>query len=100
GWALWKSDGTAAGTVLVNLVSAWQLANVNGTLFFYDSGSGDLSKSDGTAAGTVKITTIPPISWGASQPPIVSAGREAFFLAGSVSGASQLWETDGTAAGT
>ena len=41
GWELWKSDGTAAGTVLVKDIRAGHdgsipgyLTNVNGTLFF------------------------------------------------------------------
>src|SRR5262245_55669770 len=34
GVALWKSDGTAAGTVLVKDINPGSLTNVNGTLFF------------------------------------------------------------------
>ena len=70
GEELWKSDGTAAGTVLVKDInpgsgpssdSQSTPANMNGTLFFNadDGTSGyELWKSDGTAAGTVllKIT--------------------------------------------
>jgi len=56
GGGLWKTDGTAAGTVMVKAsgaggVSPSYLRNFNGTLFFR---SGDaLWKSDGTEAGTV-----------------------------------------------
>ena len=64
GSELWKSDGTAAGTVLVKDITPGSrrgscpsdLTNVNGTLFFAanDGTSGrELWKSDGTAAGTV-----------------------------------------------
>ena len=60
---LWKSDGTAAGTVLVDGHQPWaasvptpaDLTHVNGTLFFVanDGVHGiELWKSDGTAAGT------------------------------------------------
>jgi ELWxxDGT repeat protein len=65
GRELWKSDGTAAGTVLVKDIRpgiGWSapqnLTNVNGTLFFtaenpdYTRG---LWKSDGTEAGTVLV---------------------------------------------
>ena len=78
GHELWKSDGTAAGTVtgqghLPGLLRALRrssqqfdpsdLTNVNGTLFFTanDGTHGDeLWKSDGTAAGTVLVKDINP----------------------------------------
>ena len=49
GTQLWKSDGSAAGTVLVkegvfpsSILRSAQLVNVNGTLFFQaDSSNGD-----------------------------------------------------------
>src|SRR5262245_39400299 len=60
GSELWKSDGSAAGTVRIKDIggSQWPgpMTNVNGTLFFVaeDSTNGrELWKSDGTAAGTV-----------------------------------------------
>uniref|UniRef100_UPI00056C1DDD hypothetical protein n=1 Tax=Microcystis aeruginosa TaxID=1126 RepID=UPI00056C1DDD len=67
---LWKSDGTAAGTVLVKDINPGSsssypgsLTAVGNTLFFtaYDGlgGSGtELWKSDGTAAGTVLVKDI------------------------------------------
>ena len=65
---LWKSDGTAAGTVLVKDILGGSsgsfpsyLTNVNGTLFFgaNDGSHGnELWKSDGTAAGTVMVKDI------------------------------------------
>ena len=77
GTELWKSDGTAAGTVLVKDINSgggssypYGLTNVNGTLFFSadDGIHGDeLWKSDGTAAGTVLVKDINPGS-GASFP--------------------------------
>src|SRR5262245_57028887 len=58
GWGLWKSNGTAAGTVVVRggySSSPGSLTSVNGTLFFnamHDGTTGsELWKSDGTAAG-------------------------------------------------
>ena len=67
---LWKSDGTAAGTVLVKDIypgsgSSYPayLTNVNGTLYFSaDDGTNgkELWKSDGTAAGTVLVRTSIP----------------------------------------
>jgi len=70
GTELWKSDGTAAGTVLVKDIgpgptnsTPQNLVNVNGTLFFtaLDSSSGrELWKSDGTSNGTVMVLDIAP----------------------------------------
>jgi ELWxxDGT repeat protein len=63
---LWKSDGTAAGTMMVkdiipgSLSSLPQdLTNVNGVLEFYasDGTSEGLWRSDGTAAGTIEIAS-------------------------------------------
>src|SRR5262249_23536232 len=68
GTELWKSDGTAAGTVLVADInpgsagsSLGYLTNVNGTLFFAaDDGTHgvELWKSDSAAAGTVLVKDI------------------------------------------
>ncbi len=66
---LWRSDGTAAGTIKVVDVSGgsagggpYQLANVSGTLFFTaadgEQRSSDLCRSDGTAAGTSVVAKI------------------------------------------
>src|SRR5262249_31313922 len=58
---LWKSDGTASGTVLVKNMVAANLTNVNGTVFFAgDDGTTGLEfwKSDGTTAGTVLVKDI------------------------------------------
>ena len=68
GVELWKSDGTAAGTVMVKDIDPGadssvpsDLTNVNGTLYFTadDGAHGfELWKSDGTAAGTVMVKDI------------------------------------------
>ena len=66
---LWKSDGTAAGTVLVKDINPGgsgtidNLTAVDGTLFFTaDDGEhgNELWKSDGTEAGTVLVKDINP----------------------------------------
>ena len=73
GGELWKSDGTAAGTVLVKDINPGandslpiDLTNVNGTLYFKATyfqltdpiNDFELWKSDGTAAGTVLLKDI------------------------------------------
>src|SRR5919202_1008300 len=77
GYELWKSDGTAAGTVMVKDIQPGPgpsvpvyLTNVNGTVFFAadDGAHGhELWRSDGTADGTVLVKDIQPGTVG-SQP--------------------------------
>jgi ELWxxDGT repeat protein len=67
---VWKSDGTAAGTVLVKDIKTGgrlghpsDLVDVGGTLFFAARSGGhgrELWKSDGTRAGTVLVKEINP----------------------------------------
>src|ERR1700722_5634592 len=65
GYELWKSDGTAAGTVLLEDINTGandsfpqNLRNANGALYFQaiDGIHGaEIWKSDGTAVGTVMV---------------------------------------------
>ena len=57
-YRLYKTDGTANGTVMVKDVCAKNLTDVNGVLYF--SNRGELWKSDGTTAGTVMVKSITP----------------------------------------
>ena len=78
GRELWKTDGTAAGTVRVADIipgqdGSWpsHLTSVGSTLFFFadDGTSGrELWKSDGTAAGTVLVADIRPGGSSGSYP--------------------------------
>src|SRR5262249_46091355 len=68
GAELWKSDGTAPGTVLVKDINSGGagsspdgLTNLNGVVFFSadDGKTGrELWKSDGTARGTVLVKDV------------------------------------------
>ena len=78
GRQLWKSDGTAAGTVMLTDVAApfgadpQDLAVADGELFFsaWDPRHGrELWKSDGTAAGTTLVSFI----WPAQNPDLMQA---------------------------
>src|SRR5262249_36763619 len=52
---LWKSDGTAAGTVLLKTnVYASNFTSLNGSVFF-STGNSELWKTNGTPAGTVRV---------------------------------------------
>jgi ELWxxDGT repeat protein len=119
---LWKSDGTAAGTVLVkefpDFVSPPEnFINVNGTLFFtygeltwnaeagknlYTNGA-QLWKSDGTETGTVLVKSIDGGGVERSIPFIenlTNVNDTLFFSAMDGNVGTELWKSDGTEAGT
>jgi ELWxxDGT repeat protein len=110
GIELWKSDGTAAGTVLVKDINPNHsfprgLTNVNGTLYFTadDGAHGrELWKSDGTAAGTVLVEDIYPGIGNEYTGPLLLTNVDGrlFFSADDGTGARTLWKSNGTAAGT
>jgi VCBS repeat-containing protein/ELWxxDGT repeat protein len=113
GWGgnreLWKTDGTAAGTVLVKDISFQgggsrpsDLTDVNGTLFFFaDDGvqGRELWKSDGTTAGTVMVGAgISLPSYGPAY--LTNVGGTLYFVGTDGTHGNQLWKSDGSAAGT
>jgi ELWxxDGT repeat protein len=110
GYELWKSDGTAAGTVLIKDINPgpahsipFMITNMNGTLFFAaDDGvhGAELWKSDGTAAGTVLVKDINSGSGDSSPNNFIKVGNTLFFGAVDSSHGHELWKTDGTTAGT
>jgi ELWxxDGT repeat protein len=109
---LWKSDGTAAGTVLLKEVDfSDQLIDINGTLYFAASNGtngNELWKSDGTEAGTVLLKDINPgssdsfpstsLSFFLSNPTNVNGTL--FFSANNGTNGEELWKSDGTQQGT
>ena len=112
----WKSDGTAAGTVLfkdINPTSTGSLPDnfteVNGSLFFRasDGTNGtELWKSDGTAAGTVLVKDIFPGAATSFPRNLTEVNGSLFFTAddglqsNGFEGNVELWTSDGTATGT
>ncbi len=108
---LWKTDGTSEGTVLVRDISAENLINVNGTLYFVgkdpsnDTGS-ELWKSDGTTAGTVQLKDINPSFTSPGVPAssfpsaFTNVDGTLFFSADDGVHGPELWKSDGTADGT
>lgn len=106
GTALWRSDGTRAGTRMVKVLTPGPYASypgnftaVGGRVFFTPSASGNSTESlwvsDGTAGGTRELDTF-----GSVLAPTAFDGKLA-FLASSPSGTTlALWTSDGTARGT
>ncbi len=110
GIELWRSDGTAAGTVLVKDINPGggssiplELTDVGGTLYFRaDDGTNgfELWRSDGTAAGTVLVKDINPAGGGSSPLGLTDVGGTLYFSANDGTNGIELWRSDGTAAGT
>jgi len=110
GTQLWKSDGTAAGTVMVKDINPGSagsdpagLTNFNGTLVFSANDGTDgteLWKSDGTAGGTVMVKDINPGSAGSYPADLTVVNNSLFFSASDGVHGQELWKSDGTAAGT
>ena len=110
---LWRSDGTEAGTFVVRDINPGTvrstplyLREVKGTLFFqaFSPGFGrELWKSDGTAAGTIMVKDLNPT--GISYPDymtgwLASVGDFLLFAANDGTHGYELWQSDGTEAGT
>lgn len=117
GRELWKSDGTAAGTVIVKDISPGSattsfkfFTNYNGTLVFNASettGGEELWRSDGTADGTIRIRDIVPGS--TSSYPGGFSGTDALmavanailvFTTSTSTYGEEPWRSDGTEGGT
>jgi ELWxxDGT repeat protein len=112
GLEVWRSDGTAAGTMQVTQINT----QPNGSLPQYGSDSvtignetyftandaadgTELWKTDGTTAGTSLVTDLAPGEASSNIGGLFSFNGKMYFDAynGSENG---LWESDGTAAGT
>ena len=118
GRELWKSNGTKAGTVLVKDIESdsgeyyddgpSDLTGVGGTLFFTaDDGThgAELWKSNGTRAGTVLVKDIDPNDddgeYDSDSPyALTGVGGTLFFSADDGTHGSELWQSQGTKAGT
>ena len=103
---LWRTDGTAAGTVLVSqaVSSPNHLTAVGNTLYFvgYDTYGMQLWRTDGTAAGTRAVSDIdnPFGSYGADIDNLTVSGGKIYFAATDAAAGRALWVSDGTTAGT
>jgi ELWxxDGT repeat protein len=110
GVELWKSNGTAAGTVMVKDIypgstgsTPSSFINVNGALYFTaNNGSNgiELWKSDGTPSGTQLVRDIYPGSGSSAPSSLVNLNGVLFFSANDSIHSNELWKSDGTKGGT
>ncbi len=109
---LWKSDGTASGTVLLKDINTYPgygskpdfFNNLGSTILFManDSTHGaEIWRTDGTASGT---TLLKDINTGMASSITYAYFREVngkyFFTADNGTNGNELWSTDGTSANT
>jgi len=110
------SDGTAAGTQIVNssIGDVWtgsdaRLTAVGSGVYFrattFGTAGTELWKSDGTTAGTMMIVDLWPGGGESNVEDITPVGSTTFFTAWYSNGSNgshnrELWKTDGTSAGT
>ncbi|MGE5610594.1 MAG: PKD domain-containing protein [Bacillota bacterium] len=106
-WQLWKSDGTAAGTVLLKdrCDSTPLVGSLDGAILFesYDAEHGkELWRTDGTVAGTELLKDLTAGAGSSSIYDGVRVGDKVYFreYATNSSEPMKLWGTDGTEAGT
>ncbi len=104
---LWWSDGTPAGTVLLGQVALRGAPQpLNGFWYFVGidrQHGGELWRTDGTAAGTQLVKEVSPgIDSGiyGYESDFVLANGLLFFVRYSQTSVPELWQSDGTAAGT
>ncbi|WP_300665970.1 ELWxxDGT repeat protein, partial [Fluviicola sp.] len=106
---LWKTNGTAAGTVLLKTLNFPQIyqgvasmGTFNNTIYFGGSDATygrELWHCDGTTTGTTLFKDLNSPTH--SRPRLLTAvGNELFFVADSGNVENYLFKSDGTAAGT
>jgi len=105
GLELWKSDGTAGGTVFLKDIYPGikhsylsHFTNVNGTLYFTakdDTHGNELWKSDGTTAGTVLVTDLADGLFHSDPNNLTNVSGTLFFAANDQFTGTELWKVVG-----
>ncbi|MDB5323842.1 MAG: hyalin repeat protein [Phycisphaerales bacterium] len=106
GLELWRTDGTAAGTLLVRDLNPGaqgsapdQFTHIGAQLYFTTKVGANyqLWRSDGTTVGTVRIVDLGTMT---VKSIILLDGVVYFIRTRSYPAPDELWKTDGTSAGT
>lgn len=108
---LWTSDGTPAGTALVEppiekegwlVIDSHAIAQTTLFFTFIDHGAfgQELWRTDGTGAGTSRVKDINPGKAGSYPAELTTVGSRVFFTADDGTHGRELWVSDGTDAGT
>ena len=107
---LWKTDGTAIGTLLVKNLqqgldfayAIYESAAANGLLFFtaYSNQGRELWRSDGTDAGTYLVKDIGPDQSDYYSPMQLTEYNNKLYFSADDGTGRKLWMSDGTADGT
>ena len=89
GTELWKSDGTAAGTVMLKDIYSGSLGSTSspsiaiGNTLYFNANDGthgyELWKSDGTAAGTVMVKDINSGTGSSTPQDLIAVGNRLYF---------------------
>jgi ELWxxDGT repeat protein len=105
--ALWRSDGTAAGTGPVGdleVYGAFVMRAVGDNLYFVgiDANYSDAEvwATDGTIEGTRRMKDIEPGPGSSGIHEWAAVGDTLFFVASNLEHGPELWKSDGTEAGT
>jgi len=125
GRELWRTDGTAAGTMIIkdvypgqhfdavnifylvgNDAAPYGLVNYNGLIYFNATNGingAELWQTDGTSAGTLLVKDMfPGFNSGITYPPVQLhlINGSLYFQASNGTHGFEPWKSDGTAAGT
>jgi ELWxxDGT repeat protein len=109
---LWRTDGTALGTMMVRDINPGATSSVPRNLTVIGSNvilveasdvgtnSNELWRTDGTAAGTVLVKRINALNAGSNPQRFFTVDGRLFFQAEQSGSGAELWTSDGTAGGT
>ena len=107
GREMWRSDGTTAGTTFFHDatpcsgdLSARLMADARGTTTLLFTTLSQVWRSDGTSPGTSLVADLEPGTQGSSPGPLSWTGSVLLFPASTSAAGTELWISDGTAAGT
>ncbi|MCC6796743.1 MAG: hypothetical protein IT366_16615 [Candidatus Hydrogenedentes bacterium] len=104
---LWRSDGTNAGTVLVQEIRAGNTGSgpngfaTNGTFLFFEANDGTNGMDGYVSNGNVGNFTLLNVRPGGTDAAIANptpAGTRIYFTANDGSSGTELWSTDGATA--